>query len=143
MLTGLQFSILSRSFFLKIGLTDAVFASSENESFRRSLLIIFVRCESIILADSLTIFGRILSGPVAFFAFNCFIILFICSEVAVEMSNVFLRVFLLLIFKILGCVLYFRIIDCTVLFLDQFTDQFCFQDYPQSLVDNLTFSLQC
>ena len=56
MITGLQFSILSRSFFLKIGLTDAVLASSENESFRRSLLIIFVRCESMILADGLTTF---------------------------------------------------------------------------------------
>ena len=99
---------------MKIGLTDAVFASSENESFRRSLLIIFVRCESIILADSLTIFGGILSGPIAFFAFNSFIILFICSEVAAGMSNAFLTVFLLLIFKILGCVLYFRIIDCTI-----------------------------
>ena len=113
MLTGLQFSILSRSFFLKIGLTDATFASSENESFRRSL-IIFVRCELIILADSLTIFGGILPGLVAFFTFNSFIILFICSEVAAGMSNVFLTVFLLLIFKILGCVWYFRIIDCTV-----------------------------
>ena len=99
---------------MKIGLTDATFASSENESFRRSLLIIFVRCESIILADSLVIFGGTLSGPVAFFTFNSFIILFICSEVAAGMSNVFLTVFLLLIFKILGCVWYFRIIDCTV-----------------------------
>ena len=99
---------------MKIGLTDAVFASSENESFRRSLLIIFVRCESIILADSLVIFGGTLSGPVAFFTFNSFIILFICSEVAAGMSNVFLTVFLLLIFKILGCVWYFQIIDCTV-----------------------------
>ena len=69
-------SILSRYFFLKIGLADAVFASSENEFFRRSLLVIFARCESIILADSLTIFGGILSGPVAFFAFSSFITLF-------------------------------------------------------------------
>ena len=71
---------------MKIGLTDAVFASSENESFIRSLLIIFVRCESIILADRLTIFGGILSVPVAFSAFNSFIILFICSEVAAGIS---------------------------------------------------------
>ena len=67
-----------------------------------------------ILADSLIIFGGFLSGPVTFFAFNSFIIFFICSEVAAEMSNVFLTVFLLLIFKILGCVWYFWIIDCTV-----------------------------
>ena len=67
-----------------------------------------------ILADSLTNFGGIVLGPVAFFAFNSFIILFICSEVAAGMSNVFLTVFLLLIFKILGCVWYFRTIDCTV-----------------------------
>ena len=78
---------------MKIGLTDAVFASLENESFRRSLLIIFVRCESIIFADSLTIFGGILSDPVAFFAFNSFIILFICLEVAAGISNVFLAEF--------------------------------------------------
>ena len=99
---------------MKIGLTDAVFACSENESFRRSLLIIFARCELMILADSLTIFGGSLSGPVAFFAFNSFKILFTCSEVAAGMSNVLLTVFLLLIFKILGCVWYFRIIDYTV-----------------------------
>ena len=67
-----------------------------------------------ILADSLNIFGWILSGPVAFFAFNSFIILFVFLEVAAGMSNVFLAVFLLLIIKILGCVWYFRIIDCTV-----------------------------
>ena len=66
MLTGLSFSILLCSFFLRTGLTDVVFVSSENESFRRSLLIMFVRCESIIFADSLTIFGGILSGPVDF-----------------------------------------------------------------------------
>ena len=112
--TCLYVSVLFRSFFLKIGITDTAFASSENESFRRSLSIIFVRCESIILADSLTIFGGTLSGPVAFFAFASFIILFICSEVAAGLLNVFLTVFLLLIFKILGCVWYFRIIDCTV-----------------------------
>ena len=99
---------------MKIGLTDAVFAYSQNQYFRRSLLIIFVRCESMILAGSLTIFGGILSGPVAFLAFNYFIILFICLDVAAGMSNVFLAVFFLLIFKILGCVWYFRIIDCTV-----------------------------
>ena len=67
-----------------------------------------------ILADSLTIFGAILLGPVAFFAFNSFVILFICLEVAAGMSDVFLAVFLLLIFKILGCVWYFWIMDCTV-----------------------------
>ena len=66
MLTGLSFSVLSGSFFLKIGLTNAVFASSKNESFRRSILIMFVRCKLIILADGLTTFGGILSGPVAF-----------------------------------------------------------------------------
>ena len=114
MLTGLKFSILSRYFIMKIGLTDAVFAFSDNESFRRSLLVTFVRCELIIFTDSLTICGGILSGAVAFFAFNSFIILFICPEVAAGMSNVFLTVFLLLIFRILGCVWYFQIIDCTV-----------------------------
>ena len=114
MLTGLiVFNLVTFFFFLKIGLTDAVFASSENQSFRRALLIIFVRCESIIFADSLTIFGGILSGPVAFFAFNSFIILFSCPEVAAGMSNVFVTVFLLLIFKMLGCVWYFPIIDWT------------------------------
>ena len=107
-------SILSRYFFLKIGLADDVFASSENESFRRSLLFIFARCESIILADSLTIFGGSLSGPVAFFAFNSFITLFICFEVVAGMSNVFLTVYLLSLFKILRCVWYFWITDCTV-----------------------------
>ena len=67
-----------------------------------------------ILAETLTIFGGILSGPVAFFAFNSYIVLFICPEVAAGMSNVFLTVFLLLIFKMLGRVWYFRIIDYTV-----------------------------
>ena len=70
-----------------------------------------------ILAATLTIFGGILSGPVAFFAFNSFIIWLICSKVAAGMSNVFLIVFLLLIFKILGCVWDFRIIDCAVAML--------------------------
>ena len=74
----------------------------------------FVRYELIILADSLNVFGGILSGPVAFLAFNSFVILFICSEVAVGMSNVFLTVFLLLKFRMLGCVWYFGVIDCTV-----------------------------
>ena len=92
---------------MKIGLADAVFASSENEFFRRSLLVIFARCESIILADSLTIFGGILSGPVAFFAFSSFITLFIYSEVVAGMSNVFLTVYLLSMFKILRRVWYF------------------------------------
>ena len=41
--------------------------------------------------------------------------MFICLEVAAGMSNVFLAVFLPLIFKILRmCVSYFGIIDCTV-----------------------------
>ena len=93
--TCLYVSVLFRSFFLKIGITDTVFASSENESFRRSLSIIFVRCESIILADILTIFRWILSGPAAFFAINSLMILFICSEVAAVMSNVFLRMLLI------------------------------------------------
>ena len=98
---------------MKISLTDGVFASSEKECFKRSLLIIFVRRKSMILANSLTIFGGILLGSV-FFASNSFIILFICSEVAAGMSSLFLTVFSLLTFKILWCVWYFRIIDCTV-----------------------------
>ena len=39
------------------------------------------------LADSLTIFGGILSGPVAFLGFMFLIILFISSIFAVGMSN--------------------------------------------------------
>ena len=67
--------------------------------------------------NGLNVVGRIFHkflSPVAAFAFNPFIILFICFEVAAGISNVFLAVFLLLIFKILGCVCYFRIIDCKV-----------------------------
>ena len=39
-------------------------------------------------ADSFTIFGGILSGPVAFFGFVFLIILFISSIFAVGMSNI-------------------------------------------------------
>ena len=123
---------------MKIGVTDAVLASSENESFRRSLLTIFVRCELIILADSLTIFGGILSGAAAFFAFNSFTILFICSEVAGGMSNVFLTVLLLLIFKILGCVWYFRVLHCTVAM-----SLFLFSGLPSTSGGQPDVSLQC
>ena len=105
---------------MKISLIDAVFASPENKSFRRSLWIIFVRCELIKLADSLTIFGGILSGPVAFFAFNSFMILFICSEVTAGMSNVFLTVFLLFNIWNTGLCLVFpnnRLYSCYVISL--------------------------
>ena len=90
------------------------FCVPENESFRRSLLIIIDRCESRILADDLALFGAILLDPVAFFVFNSFTILLICLEVTARTSNVFLAVFLLLISKILESVWYFRIIDYTV-----------------------------
>ena len=51
------------------------------------VLIMFIKWESIIFADSLTIFGGILSGLVAFLGFMFLIILFISSIFAAGMSN--------------------------------------------------------
>ena len=82
MLTGLNF--FSRSFFFKIGLRDATFAFSEKTFFVISLFIMFAKWESITFADIFTIFGGILSRPVAFLGSISFIILFISSVVAVQ-----------------------------------------------------------
>ena len=48
----------------------------------------FANLESITSADVLTIFGGILSRPVAFLGSNPFIILFISSAVAVGVSKI-------------------------------------------------------
>ena len=62
---------------LAIGLTDAILAPSENEFFSMSLLIMFVRWESITVAESFIVWGGILSGQVAFFGSTSLIIVFI------------------------------------------------------------------
>ena len=49
--------------------TVATFAELEKAFLLKSLLIMLVKKEPIIFADILTIFGRILSGPVAFLEF--------------------------------------------------------------------------
>ena len=60
-----------------------------------SLLIML--CESIIFAESLTILGGILSGPLAIFGFMSLIILFISSAVACGKSKVFRFVWFLIL----------------------------------------------
>ena len=77
-------SVLS-PFPLKIGRIEATFAESEKAFLLRSLLIMLVKWESIIFADILTIFGGILSGPVAFLEF-------IFQSTCVESTCVDLRV---------------------------------------------------
>ena len=49
-----------------MGLSEAIFASSEKELLSKFLFDILHNCESTMLADSLTNFGGIASGPVAF-----------------------------------------------------------------------------
>ena len=49
-----------------MGLTEAIFAPSEKELHSKFLFDILHKCESTMLADSLTNFGGIASGPVAF-----------------------------------------------------------------------------
>ena len=68
-------------------------------------------------ADSLTIFGGILSGPVAFLGFMFLIILFISSIFAVGMSNLvdgesmwFLMFIILLIFVLFNDIFYSTVV---------------------------------
>ena len=51
---------------------------------------IFAKWESITFVDNITILRRILSGAVAFLAFNFLMILLICSAVAKGISYLFL-----------------------------------------------------
>ena len=55
-----------------MGLTEAIFAPSEKELLSKSLFIILHKCESTMLANSFTIFGGIVSGPLAFLMFMFF-----------------------------------------------------------------------
>ena len=71
-----------------MGLTDAILAFSEKQLLSISLLIILVKCESIMFAESLIILSGILSGPVAFFEFMSLIILFLSFAVACGKSKV-------------------------------------------------------
>ena len=48
-----------------MGLTEAILAYLEKRLLSISLLIILIKCESIMCAESLIILGGILSGPVA------------------------------------------------------------------------------
>ena len=81
-LTGLKFPISVLSPFLNIGLTEAILAESENEFLKRWLLIILVRCLSIMEADIFTTLTGILSGPFTFLASKLLVILSIWSTVA-------------------------------------------------------------
>ena len=56
-------------------------------SFVRSLFMTFAKWKSITFADIFTIFGEILSRPVAFLGSNPFIILFTSSVVVVGISK--------------------------------------------------------
>ena len=47
--------------------TDAILAFSEKQLLSISLLIILVKCESVMFAKSAIMLGGILSGPVGFF----------------------------------------------------------------------------
>ena len=87
---------------MKIGLTDATFAFSKKTFFVISSFIIFAKLESITFADILTIFGGILSRPVAFLGSNSFIILFISSVVVVGISKFSFLLQILFIVSILG-----------------------------------------
>ena len=77
--------IIVLSAFLIIGLTEATLVELENKFFDKSLSIIFVTWESIILAALFTIFTGILPGPLAFFGFKCVINLLISVIVAGSM----------------------------------------------------------
>ena len=55
-----------------MGLTKAIFAPSEKEWLFKSLSIMLHKWESIMLDDSFTNFGKIVSGPVAFLMFMFF-----------------------------------------------------------------------
>ena len=80
------------------------------------LLIILIKCELMMLAESLLILGGILLGPVAFFGSMAFIILFISSAVACRKSKVLtFRFVSFLILIILGWFLYSSIMFLTVL----------------------------
>ena len=87
MFTGLQFWILSQSFFLYKGLTRAVLASSEHLFSFMSLFIIFVHCESMTFLVIFKIFTGTPSGPVAFLRCEGLIILFISSTFAIGKSK--------------------------------------------------------
>ena len=66
------------------------------------LFIMFAKWESITHADILTIFGVILSRPVAFLGSNSFIILFISSLAAAGMSKFSFLVQSCLLFQYFG-----------------------------------------
>ena len=65
-LTGLQFFMSVLSPFLKIGLTVAVLAFSENLLLEMSLFIIFAICQSVISVKILTNLTEIPSEPFAY-----------------------------------------------------------------------------
>ena len=62
-----------------MGLTDTIFTFLEK---RLSLLIILVKCKSVMFVESLIISVGILSGPIAFLECMSLIILFISSAVS-------------------------------------------------------------
>ena len=71
-----------------MSVTDAILAFSEKQLLSISLLIILVKCESIMFAKSLIMLGGNLSGPVGVFLFMSLIIFSISSAVACGKSKV-------------------------------------------------------
>ena len=84
-----------------MGLAEAIFASSEKELLSKSLFIILHRCESAMLADSFTKFGRIVSGPAAFLMFMFFSNFFMLETSALGILKVSVNFRFFLISRIL------------------------------------------
>ena len=97
-LQGDSFLYLFYHLFLKIGLTVAVLACLEYLFEDISLLIILAKWQSITLADILTNFAEVASGPLALFTFSDLITLLISLVLAYGRSNVFSGTHTFLIF---------------------------------------------
>ena len=100
-LQGDSFLYLFYHLFLKIGLTVAVLACLEYLFEDISLLIILAKWQSITLADILTNFAEVASGPLALFTFSDLITLLISLVLAYGRSNVFSGTHTFLIFRML------------------------------------------
>ena len=83
-----------------MGLAEAIFASSEKELLSTSFIILH-RCESAMLADSFTNFGRIVSGPAAFLMFMFFSNFFMLETSALGILKVSVSFRFFLISRIL------------------------------------------
>ena len=99
-----------------MGLTDAVLPFLEKRLLSISLLIILVKCKSMMFDESLIILDVILSESVAFFGFMYLVILFIPSAVACGKTKMLrFRFVWFLILLILARFLYSSIMFLTVL----------------------------